>query len=182
MKPLDKIDFTKVVECLTKMKDAGLGKGLKNKEKKDAPDVVIILDAPQEDLIKQFTDIVEGMAHAGSPDKIPVEAIPLYNDIYETATKDSGAKAKPAKTAKEPKPPKPAKEPKPPKEKKEPKKVEKSRYGHIVGSQAAKIDDMLFEGITIKAAAEKLGVKNARIISHIMEIAEKSTDTILYAE
>lgn len=43
----------------------------------------------------------------------------------------------------------------------------KSRYGHNLGTQAEKLDEILYKGATLKDAAEKIESKITRVQSHI---------------
>ena len=48
-----------------------------------------------------------------------------------------------------------------------------SVYGHKLGTQAAKIDDLLNVGTTMENAVEVVGVNKSRIKSHLYHLQKK---------
>lgn len=110
--------------------------------------------------------------------------VEVYNSLPDP---ESIVAEKPEKKAKAPKAVKEKavkepKAPKPPKEKKEkaPKKVvEKSRYGHVQAAKSGALDDMLFEGHTVKEMMEALEVTKHRVIGHANHLRDDFGLTLL---
>jgi outer membrane biosynthesis protein TonB len=101
-----------------------------------------------------------------SSEEIPESSKEVREEILESS------KEKKTKSKKEPKE-KPVKEPKPPKEKppaKEKEPIGRSRYGHVLGSGKAKLDEVFFEGATLADAAKKTGLTEARAKTHVLRI------------
>ena len=57
-------------------------------------------------------------------------------------------------------------------------KKPRSRYGHVLNSQAAMIDDMVFEGAKLEEIAEACGVKVGRVRGHINHLRKDKGITI----
>ncbi len=53
------------------------------------------------------------------------------------------------------------------------KEVEKSRYGHRIGTEAAALDDLFFKGTTLKDAAEKIKSNVGRVKGHLVHLQTK---------
>lgn len=188
MLELAKIDLHDLKEAIKALNDSGL---LDPKIK--------TIGVKKEELVKLFTVAVEKLDEDGKGTDVPEVAVNLFNTIYadqaetpaepeptaeptpepepEEKEEDLGEeKPEEPKPAKEPKAkkeakvkePKPAKEPKPPKEPKAPKEL--SRYGHKVGTQAAKLDDMFFEGTALAAAATALDTPVSRVRNHLQHL------------
>jgi hypothetical protein len=47
----------------------------------------------------------------------------------------------------------------------------RSRYGHIQSAMSGQLDDALFEGGTVQEIMDDLGIKRARVMSHIKHLA-----------
>jgi hypothetical protein len=112
-----------------------------------------------EKVLEGFVGTIKAIAAADRGNDLPEDVILMSNDVFSAPKTD----------------PTPKKDPKP-KKPKEP--VPTSRYGHREGSQAAKLDDLLFKGTTIKAAAEACDTKETRVKSHILHLQKKKGLTI----
>ncbi len=63
-------------------------------------------------------------------------------------------------------------------EEKAAKKGEKSCFGHRLSSQSGRLDELLFNGITIKVAAKKINSSEARVMSHINHLEKNKLDIL----
>ena len=159
-----------------------------------------IVGTGKEALLKDFTEKFDGILYKeGSDDPDPVAtkelaekakvAVDFYNAVYsdegnEPAPEPEPEKKEEAKTEEPKKRGRPKKEkaegdkPAEPKEKKPRERMPiqdlpRSRYGHLIGTQAAAIDDALWEGGTLDEIAEKCTCKKFRIQSHLKHIKDK---------
>lgn len=105
--------------------------------------------------------------------------VEVYNSLPDPAElveqQEKEKKDKPTKVKKE----KVKKDPKPKKEKKV---IEKSRYGHLPNAKSGKLDDMLFEGATIKEMMDECEVPRVRVIGHANHIKNDLGLTLLVTE
>lgn len=164
MIPENEIDMGNLREAVTSLNETGL---------LDAKIKVVGLS--KKDMIKQFSDTVEGLAKKGKDNLLPEIVKTFYNTIYQDELMDGDEEEEaPPEEKKEEKEEKVAedkkkdkKEPKP-KKKKEPKP--RSRYGHLLNSQAAILDDCFHAGTKLEEAATKAGVKVARVQDHLRHL------------
>jgi hypothetical protein len=184
MKALEEVDLTQLKKAVKDLNDSGL---LTVKVK--------LVAVSKETLLAGFTSAMENILNK-NPDKvdsIPDSSAEMWNELFADEATEEGTEeveegaeeveeekteeveekpvaTKPAPKEKKEKPPK---EPKPPKEKKEKKEVQKSRYGHLIGTQAAALDDMFFEGVAVADAAAKLNTTPLRVRNHIQHLKDK---------
>lgn len=147
----------------------------------------------KEQLAQGFDEAIRGINDDIIND-LPEEIINFYNTYFSEASEEEAAgaeagegeagegeaegaeapaapeKEKKGKKEKEKKPPKEKKE----KVKKEKKEVEKSVFGHKLGSQAAALDDLLKDGneTTIKELSDKSGRSELGVKSHIKHLED----------
>lgn len=142
----------------------------------------------KEQLAQGFDGAIRGINDEIIND-LPEEIITFYNEYFSEATEEEASGAEEgtegageegtegAETAAAPaeKPEKKkAKKEKTEKPKKEKKEVEKSVFGHKLGSQAAMLDDLLKDGngTTIKELSEKSGRSELGVKSHIKHLED----------
>jgi len=183
----DGINMKELKQAVTELNEAGvLDKKIK------------IVGVGKDDLAAAFEEAVNGLDDEKA-EKLTAFTIDFFNNNFgeDENTEEGGVEAsdeeetdgeesegeeepeeesepeeeeKPKKAAKKEKA---KKAPKEKKEKKSKEPVEKSRYGHTVGSQAALIDDAIFEGGTMQEMMEATGLSKARIKSHIYHLEKK---------
>lgn len=137
-------------------------------------------------LEQQFIEEVEKLA-PDHEDSFPDVVVKVFNDLIsdddedngddandgegEDAGEDAGEDEKPAgkKAAGKGKAKAKGKD----KAKAEPKankESPRSRYGHIQSAMSGKLDDALFKGGTVQEIMDNLGIKRARVMSHIKHL------------
>jgi len=139
-------------------------------------------------MIGQFADGVETIAKDGKDGELPEVVKQFYNNIFRDELQSEGGGEAPPETETDPDPgeDKPAEEKdtkpdekkkdKPPAKKKDPKP--KSRYGHVLNSQAGNMDDLFFKGAKLAEIAEKVGVKVGRVRGHLNHLRKDKELTI----
>ena len=143
------------------------------------------------DMFKAFADKTEYIAQnlTDLVEKIPQEVVNFYNiNVSESAKTEEptaeavtkAAEGAPAGGEAKPKKEKKVKEPKPAKEKKP--QVERTKYGHAVNAEAGKIDIALIAGGTIDSIMESLGLRRARIKSHMYHLKRVKNVNVSYDE
>ena len=181
---LEKLDFDLLKKMAKDLNSAVHESGKAFLEKK-----IKAVAVTKQGLAEAFDAAVQGI----DPDIIndlPEPIIDFYNANFavEDTTASAAAEAEPEKKEEEAPPAKEEKkkaekakkEPKPAKEKKPKKEVELSCFGHQVGSQAAKLDDLLAPGkpISLKDLSDKSGRSPLGVKSHIKHLQEVKKLTI----
>ena len=200
LKPIEQIDFGKLKLVInelnakdyftTKIKVIGVKKedmvkdfvtkvnAMADADLTKATAEIIALGEVYDGLFTEDAAAAEGAAAEGAAAPAPAaeDAAAAEGAAAEGAAAPAPEKPKKEKKAKEPKAPK---EPKVPKEKK-PKAPtrEKTKYGHVVGTQAGILDGLLEAGATMKDMEEKTSAKSTRIIDHIKHLRKDKGLTI----
>ncbi|MEE8632453.1 MAG: hypothetical protein V3T10_04005 [Candidatus Bathyarchaeia archaeon] len=151
MKSIDQLDTAKLKSACTEFNT------FIEDEEVEGVDKIRTTGVKNEEVLKAFVDGVKAVAKAKRGDDLPEGVILMSNDIF----------AKPGK-----------KDPAPKKEKKKAPPKEKSRYGHIAGTQAAKLDDAFCGGATYKQASEAAGVKAGRARLHLKHLKDDKGLTV----
>lgn len=140
MKPLSKIEMAELKEVVKELN------GLDEVEEK-----LRAVGVKKQAIVDSVTKTIEGLdddVAEGLSDK----TTEFYNDLFDKKWDDSKEEDEPKKEKKE----------KPP--------IEKSCFGHRVGTQAAQLDDMLVEGATIEEMAKAVKSTNTRVKTHISHL------------
>jgi len=181
MIPENEIDMGSLREAVTGLNETGL---------LDAK--IKVVGLAKKDMIDQLAKAVEDLAKQGKDNLLPEVVKTFYNTIFQDELLDEAEdkappeekeekvaeKKKAVKKEKAAKNVKPAKEKKEKKEKKVKEPKPKSRYGHVLNSQAGILDDMFHAGCKIEEAAEKAGVKVGRVRGHLNHLRKDKSVTI----
>lgn len=152
MKTIDQIDSAKLKSACVELNtfiEEGEVEGV---------DKIRTTGVKNEKVLEDFVTAVKAVAKADRGDDLPEGVILMSNEIFAKPTGKEPAKAK--------------------KDKKKAPPKEKSRYGHIAGTQAAKLDDAFHGGATYKEAAEAAGVKAGRARLHLKHLKEDKGVTV----
>jgi hypothetical protein len=148
----------------------------------------------KDSLVEQFATAVESLSECGK--EIPGSVVEFFNEIFADEA-EPGEEVEPSENptpttdkiepedkggttvanvdtgeTEEKVKPKPA-------PKRKPSKAPKSRYGHKMNTQSAKMDDMFWEGAKTEDVAELLGVKNTRVIAHLQHLKRDKGLTVV---
>ena len=179
--------FSSLKKAIKELNDAGI---LDNK-------IDMSINRKKKELTEDFCTAIEAIDEADKVDEIPDFAFNFYNDnfVEEDETKNEIGENEMENEVKEDEKvididkkkvmqeePTVAEDEKPKSKKEKPeKKKEKAKlsiYGHKLGTQAAKIDELLEGGTTMENAMEVIGVKKSRIMSHISHLQKNRKLTV----
>jgi hypothetical protein len=153
MQKFEEINVDVLKECVEELNDWLAA------EEVDGIDLIRTTGVEDKDLFKGFVKAVKAVAEAKRGDEMPEKVITFANAVF------TGGKEKKEKKPKKPKKPKPPAR-------------ELNRYGHVLGTQAAALDEAFFEGATYEDAAKAAGVKPGRARHHLNHLKKDKGLTV----
>jgi hypothetical protein len=189
---MDQIDFAELKKAAQVMNDAMVAEGVPLIEKKLKTTAI-----KKEDLVRDFAQAVNDIPD-DKIDKLPDSAYQVYQSLFteadaaaategaapadaaETAAEAAAAAAPAEGEKKKGKKEKKAKEPKEKKERKPPTPPvkEKNKYGHVINTQASKIDECLEKGGTLEELGKASETNSGRVLRHIKHLKNDKKVTI----
>lgn len=161
MKPIKEIEMGDLRSAVKALNDSGL-----------LAEKIRVAGVKKEEIVKQFTDNLEAL---GEKVELPAPVVDFYNILYADEAEDLEPSSDPEPEKEEEPEPKEKKEEQPKAERKKEtrKPMEKSCYGHRVGSQAGALDDLLYTGATMDEMVKAVGSTRARVGTHIQHLKQK---------
>lgn len=125
-------------------------------------DLIRTTGVEDEDLYSSFIETVKALHKMNRGNDMPAPVIEFANKVF------SGGKEKKEKKGKDK-----------PKKKSAPPQRETNRYGHVIGTQAAALDEAFFAGATYEEAAKAAKVKLGRAKGHLRHLKKDKGLTVV---
>jgi len=129
-------------------------------------DLIRTTGVEDEQLFEDFKETVKAISKIGRGNDMPAPVIEFANAVFaggKEKAKDKKTKEKKTKDKTKPAPP----------------QRETNRYGHVVGTQAASLDEAYFAGATYEEAAKAAGVKLGRAKGHLRHLKKDKGLTVV---